>query len=95
MDSPINPFRRDTAARWRSRFGTLRAAALVTTLATTLVGCGGDDSEDTPGPSLTQAVPTAQQIARAQTTLDGTVAANDSIAAKQVALDADADKAPD
>lgn len=74
------------------RCATVLAAAVVLVLARALTGCGGGVN----GPDgIAQNVPSAAQIADAQAALDGTVPTDDSIAAKQIALDADADKDPE
>ena len=55
-------------------------------------GCGGEGggaTDDGVG------VPTATQIADAQSALDGTAPTDDSIEARQAALDADADRDPE
>lgn len=57
--------------------------------AVVLAGCGGGTPENGQG------VPTDTQLAQAQADLDGTVPTDDSIEAKQAALDADADKDPE
>ncbi|MDL2337454.1 MAG: hypothetical protein QFE16_06395 [Pseudomonadota bacterium] len=90
MTSHINP----SAHRARGSKAPRRTLALGASLALAMAGCGGSmDPNESPGSGL--GVPTATQIADAQAALDGTVATDDSIAAKQLALDADADKAPD
>ncbi|MDO9313882.1 MAG: hypothetical protein Q7T97_04980 [Burkholderiaceae bacterium] len=88
----INPSEPAASARALRRRATTLGAAVSVALTVALTGCGGGGN----GPDgIAQNVPSATQIADAQAALDGTVPTDDSITAKQVALDADADKDPD
>ena len=90
MASCLHPSEPAASARPPRRGVTALGASVVLTVA--LAGCGGGGN----GPDgIAQNVPSAAQIADAQAALDGTVPTDDSIAAKQLALDADADKAPE
>ncbi|MFM9916292.1 MAG: hypothetical protein ACKVOX_10830 [Rhizobacter sp.] len=90
MASHINPAPSDATRHLAAR----RPIGWGLCLAALLAGCGGD-AEVATGGGGGGGVPAATQIADAQAALDGTVPTDDSIDARQAALDADADKDPE
>lgn len=92
MASCISPSEPASSTPSLLRRVTALGASVSVVLTVALTGCGGGGN----GPDgIAQNVPSATQIADAQAALDGTVPTDDSIAAKQIALDADADKDPE